>query len=64
MVLQMDLIELTVLDGIPKTKHATTVDIAFALVSCPPDLVEVTKNKPPHPLRGFEGNELGEELVF
>jgi hypothetical protein len=60
----VDLSKLTSLEGGPETVDATAVDVVVALVSCPPNLVEVPEGKPPSAGGWLLRDELGEELIL
>lgn len=63
-ILQVEFLELAALQHGLQTIDSTSVDIALVLVSCPMNLVEITRSEPHQPARGFLGEKLGKESVL
>jgi hypothetical protein len=63
-VLEVDLGELTSVDGSPEAVDEASIDIASILISCPPNLIKIVKDKSSHPIRRLEGNKLRKEVIF
>jgi hypothetical protein len=63
-VLEMDLLELTRLQGRPKAVDSASIDVSSIFIPSPPDLVEITEGKPLHPIWRLMRDELRKEIIF
>jgi hypothetical protein len=63
-VLEVNLMELTRLQSIPKAIDTASIDIGLVLVPSPANLVEIPKSQPSHPTDWLVGNKLPKEVIF